>query len=123
MLLDKKEFIKQCHEHDIDPEKYVGLNAFQVEELTKADNFIKKEIIKPEHAIKIVELGQEESEVPDPEDTYYYFQEGEYIVVLVDEYTNFEHHKDPMYQDLLGEIKNFMIIKKKGGINGSFAFN
>lgn len=107
MKLKTEEFVKKSEELNIDYQKYVNINAFQLKELSKNENFIKKEIVST--GVKFKEIGDNPSEEEFMEDTHYYFKEGEYIVVLIDHFSNFEYHDDDDFQEKMGEIEEFII--------------
>jgi hypothetical protein len=52
MILTKDEFIEKAKKREINYEKYIGLTALEVDELTETENFIKKEVKKHMEPLK-----------------------------------------------------------------------
>ena len=109
LKLTIEKFVKKSEKLNIDYEKYVNINGFGVKELAKNENFIKKETVLT--GAKFKKIGDNPSKEQNVEDTYYYFKEGEYIVVLIDHFSNFEYHDKEDFQERMGEIKAFIIQK------------
>lgn len=107
MRLNIEQFQKKSEELNIPYKKYVNINAFQLVELSKNENFIKKEIVPTETKFK--EIGDNPSKEEIFEDAYYYFKEGEYVVILIDNFSNFKYHDDEDFQEKMGEIEEFII--------------
>lgn len=114
MLLDTNEFIEKSKELDIPYKKYIDLNAFQLENLLKSDNFIKKEDRPIE--LKISEIENNNSNPLPIVDTHYYFRENEYVIILKLTMSNYEavpgynYELDPDSEDYIDE---FIIEKFK----------
>lgn len=92
MRLNTEEFIAKSEELGINYKKYININAYQLEELSKNENFIKKED-KP-NMIQIREIGDNPNELTNTVDTFYYFKEKEYIIILNRIMSNFEVNGD-----------------------------
>lgn len=108
MKLNKTNFIEKSKELGINYEKYINKNAFEVEELMKNENFLKKEI-RQERGIQFDEIGDKPSKGQIVEDTYYYFSENGHLIILIETFSNFKYRNDEHYQEEKGEIKKFII--------------
>lgn len=105
MKLNTELFIDESKKLGINYEKYVNINALQVDELSKSSNFIKKQVVSTG-----IEVSDDENSSKHViEDTYYYFEEGDFIIVLIENYSNFKYRNDKKYQDQLGKIEQFII--------------
>lgn len=105
MKLSTEMFIEESKKLGINYKKYVHINALKVDELTKNNNFVKKQVVNT--GIKV--LDEDSPSKQTIEDTYYYFEEGNFIIVLIENYSNFIYRNDSDYQNQLGEIEQFII--------------
>ncbi|AXV36814.1 MAG: hypothetical protein CIT01_00670 [Methanobacterium sp. BRmetb2] len=104
LIFDEMDFIKEAEILKIDYKKYVRLKISQIENLKQIENFIKLKTVKSSSIQMAKIVGDRVEDTPEPEDTYYYFDEGNYAVVLIESYSNLK----PKNPD--EKLEKFMIL-------------
>lgn len=108
LILTELDFIKEAKRLKIDYKKYVGLKVSQIEDLKQNNNFIKQKTVKSPSSFQRGEIINEKVvNMINLEDTHYYFHEGDYVVILIEPYSNWE----PKSPD--EEIQIFSILPSK----------